>query len=50
MLLTAADDYNPDVKKEDIIKGYEDGTFLPQITISRAEAAKIIYGIMKPER
>ena len=25
MLLTAADDYNPDVKKEDIIKGYEDG-------------------------
>ena len=33
-----------------IICGYEDGTFLPQNPISRAEAAKIIYGIMKPER
>ena len=25
MLLVAADDYNPNVKKEDIIQGYEDG-------------------------
>ncbi len=25
MLLTAADDYNPQVVKSDILKGYEDG-------------------------
>ena len=38
MLLTAADDYNPDVKKEDIIKGYEDGELHEERGVNRAEA------------
>lgn len=33
-----------------ILRGYEDGTFLPQNPVSRAEAAKIIYETIKLER
>lgn len=38
MLLTAADDYNPDVQKSDIIKGYEDGELHEDRNVTRAEA------------
>ena len=38
MLLTAADDYNPDVVKEDIIKGYDDGELHEDWSVTRAEA------------
>ena len=32
-----------------IINGYEDGTFGPQRTLTRAEAARIIYGVLQLE-
>ena len=38
MLLVAADDYNPNVKKEDIIQGYEDGELHEDWNVTRAEA------------
>lgn len=38
MLLNAADDYNPDVQKTDVIKGYEDGQLHEERTVTRAEA------------
>ena len=38
MLLTAADDYNPEVKKTDILKGYEDGQLHEERSVTRAEA------------
>ena len=38
MLLAAADDYNPGVVKEDIIKGYEDGELHEDWSVTRAEA------------
>ena len=38
MLLVAADDYNPNVKKEDIIQGYEDGKLHEDWNVTRAEA------------
>lgn len=38
MLLTAADDYNPGVQKEDILKGYEDGELHEELPVTRAEA------------
>lgn len=38
MLLVAADDYNPNVKKEDIIQGYEDGELHEEKYVTRAEA------------
>ena len=38
MLLTAADDYHPNVQKTDIIKGYEDGQLHEEKTVTRAEA------------
>ena len=38
MLLTAADDYHPNVQKTDIIKGYEDGQPHEEKTVTRAEA------------
>lgn len=38
MLLTAADDYNPQVQKADIIKGYEDGQLHEESPVTRAEA------------
>ena len=38
MLLTAADDYNPTVKKSDIIKGYSDGELHEDWNVTRAEA------------
>ncbi len=37
-LLQAADFYNPDVVKEDIIKGYEDGLLHEERNVTRAEA------------
>lgn len=37
-LLTAADDYNPSVKKTDIIKGYGDGELHEERPVTRAEA------------
>ncbi len=38
MLITAADDYNPDVKKEDILKGYGNGDLEEERSVTRAEA------------
>lgn len=38
MLLAAADFYNPDVEKSDIIKGYEDGLLHEERNVTRAEA------------
>lgn len=38
MLLTAADDYNSDIKLTDIIQGYEDGGLYEGKTVTRAEA------------
>ncbi len=38
ILLNAADDYNSDIKKNDIIKGYEDGQLHEENTVTRAEA------------
>lgn len=38
MLLEAADFYNPDVQKSDIIKGYEDGLLHEERSVTRAEA------------
>ena len=38
MLLSAADDYNPDVQKSDIIRGYGDGDLQEDKTVTRAEA------------
>lgn len=38
MLLEAADDYNPQVQKSDIIKGYEDGSLHEDEYVTRAEA------------
>lgn len=38
MLLIAADDYNPNGKKEDIIQGYEDGELHEDWNVTRAEA------------
>lgn len=38
MLLAAADDYNPEVEKTDIIKGYEDGQLHEENNVTRAEA------------
>lgn len=38
MLLTAADDYNRDVQKTDIIKGYGDGQLHEENAVTRAEA------------
>lgn len=38
MLLEAADDYNPNVQKTDIIKGYEDGQLHEEKSVTRAEA------------
>lgn len=38
MLLTAVDDYNPQVQKTDIIKGYGDGQLHEENSVTRAEA------------
>lgn len=38
MLLSAADNYNPEVKQEDIMKGYDDGTMRGDNPISRVES------------
>ncbi len=38
MLYAAADDYNPDVRKSDILQGYEDGALHEDWYVTRAEA------------
>ena len=38
MLMNAADDYNPQVQKTDIIKGYEDGELHEEENVTRAQA------------
>lgn len=38
MLLSAADDYNPSVRRSDIIKGYDDGELHEEWNVTRAEA------------
>ena len=38
MLLSAADFYNPGVRRSDIIKGYEDGSLHEERNVTRAEA------------
>lgn len=42
MLLEAADFYNPDVQKTDIIKGYTDGTLKEDTLITKTEALVMI--------
>lgn len=42
-LLSAADFYNPDVKKSDIIKGYEDGLLHEDWNVTRAEALVMLH-------
>ena len=52
MLLAAADDYNPGVTKEDIIRGYEDGDLREDQSVTRAEALVMLsraFGTL-PER
>lgn len=52
MLLAAADDYNPGVTKEDIIRGYEDGDLHEDQSVTRAEALVMLsraFGTL-PER
>lgn len=38
MLLKAADDYNPGVRKSDILKGYPDGSLHEEESVTRAQA------------
>ncbi|MCI2056372.1 MAG: S-layer homology domain-containing protein [Oscillibacter sp.] len=38
LLLAAADDYNPDVKRSDILKGYADGQTHEERNVTRAQA------------
>ena len=38
LLMEAADDYNPQIKKTDIIKGYGDGKLHEEDTVTRAQA------------
>ena len=38
MLLAAADDYNPGVRKSDILRGYDDGSLREEETVTRAQA------------
>ena len=38
MLMNAADEYNPQVQKTDIIKGYEDGELHEEENVTRAQA------------
>lgn len=45
MLLAAADDYNPGVTKEDIIRGYEDGDLREDQSVTRAEAL-VMLGVL----
>ena len=52
ILLAAADDYNPGVTKEDIIRGYEDGDLREDQSVTRAEALVMLsraFGTL-PER
>ncbi|MGN0108454.1 MAG: M13-type metalloendopeptidase [Hominilimicola sp.] len=42
MLLNAADDYNSDVQKSDILKGYEDGELHEDWNVTRAEAVVML--------
>lgn len=48
MLLAAADDYNPGVTKEDIIRGYEDGDLHEDQSVTRAEALVMLARAFGP--
>lgn len=48
MLLAAADDYNPGVTKEDIIRGYEDGDLREGQSVTRAEALVMLARAFGP--
>lgn len=52
MLLAAADDYNPGVQKNDIIKGYEDGELHEDLFVTRVESLVMLRrafgGLPKP--
>ena len=48
MLLAAADDYNPSVTKEDIIRGYEDGDLCEGQSVTRAEALVMLARAFGP--
>lgn len=48
MLLAAADDYNPGVTKEDIIRGYEDGDLREDQSVTRAEALVMLARAFGP--
>ena len=48
MLLAAADDYNPGVTKEDIIRGYEDGDLREGQSVTRAEALVMLVRAFGP--
>ena len=48
MLLAAADDYNPGVTKEDIIRGYEDGDLREGQSVNRAEALVMLARAFGP--
>lgn len=48
MLLAAADDYNPGVTKEDIIRGYEDGDLREGQRVTRAEALVMLARAFGP--
>ena len=50
MLLVAADDYNPNVKKEDIIQGYEDGELHEDWNVTRAEALVLCLPDMERDK
>ena len=45
-----AENYINDFQKNGIIKGYPDGTFRPDIDISRAEFASLLYHLLKLEK
>lgn len=48
ILLAAADDYNPGVTKEDIIRGYEDGDLREDQSVTRAEALVMLARAFGP--
>lgn len=48
MLLTAADDYNRQVKKTDILKGYPDGSLHEERGVTRAEALVMLRRAFGP--
>lgn len=43
MLVAAADDYNPGVKKTDILQGYSDGSLHEERSVTRAQALVMLH-------